>query len=116
MRDLDLRSEFLAARISAFSTSPDPYYIRQAVDHARANCLLLLISYNKHDQSVIEQFEALPLTKSPSKALTKAGGHCSGRSRSPRFHSLSATFSVSALFLLAKNVVARIYKRRPTRR
>ena len=125
VRDVDLQLEFLAARISAFRMSPEPSHIRRALDDARASCLLLLISYDKHDQSMVERLEALPLTKSPSKALIKAGGHRSGKGKSSRkdtssknaketpcdtlpsrFHSLLDTFSVPAFFLLVRSIIS----------
>lgn len=123
-RDADLQLEFLAARISAFRGSSEPSHIRRALNDARASCLLLLISCGKHDQSMVDRPEILPLSRSPSRSLGKTLGRRSSKNKTSKeapsstigkentsepvslqFHSLLNTFSVPAFFLLVKNVM-----------
>lgn len=119
-RDVDLQLEFLAARTSAFYGSSEPAYIRQALNDSRASCLLLLIFYGKHDQSMIERCELL-FSKRSTKSTGQTPGSRShksnqkstsntereekGESASPCFHSLLDTFSVPGFFLLVKNII-----------
>lgn len=109
--DVDLQLEFLAARISTLRGNTEAGHVRRALDAARASCILLLISYGKHDQPMVERLETLVLSNSPSKTL--------GKSASPRSearkatsgpvpllsHSLLDTFSVPAFFLLVKALI-----------
>jgi hypothetical protein len=129
IRDIDLQLEFLAARISAFRGSSEPNHVHRVLNDARASCLLLLISYGKHDRSTAQLPETLPISKSPSKPLDMATGRLSSNSKtskndasghaakedatnenagdvaSLRFHPLLDTFSVAAFFLLVKNII-----------
>lgn len=122
-RNVDLQLEFLAARISAFRGSSESSYIRRALNDARASCLLLLISYGKHDQSIVKWLEILPLSNSPSKSLGNAASPQPSKSKNSNTDSLSNnarentsesvslrfqtldTFSVPGFFLLVKNVI-----------
>lgn len=123
-RDIvDLQLEFLGTRINAFRGSSDPMHLQRVLNDARASCMLLLISYGKHDDSMIEQLELLPLSKSPSKSLGRAATRASkrkGLNKHPqsnngkgnlvtvaplRFHSLLDSFSVPAFFLLVTSAL-----------
>ena len=122
-RDIELQLEFLAARISAFRGRSQPSYIRQALNDARASCLLLLISYGKHDQSMIHRLETLLLLGSPSKypaetasprpskgkTSNKDSSTDTARENTSEFVLLQFqildTFSVPGFFLLAKNLI-----------
>ena len=120
-RDVDLQLEFLAARICVFRKSPEPSHVSRAISDSRASCLWVVISYGKHEPSMIEQLDDLLPSKSPSKSLgrsnsgrsSKSGKASSSESAkqntsesvSSRFHSLLDTFSVPAFFLLATNVI-----------
>ena len=120
-RDVDLQLEFLAARFCVFRKSSEPSHVRQAFSDSRASCLLLVISYGKHDASMIEQLDDLLHSKSPSESfdqrtlrkLSESGKASSFESEklntgefvTSRFHSLLDSFSVPAFFMLAKNVM-----------
>lgn len=121
-RNVHLQLEFLAARICVLRKSSEPSQIKRAIDDTRASCLLVVISYGKHDPSMVEQLHTLLSSKSPSRAAgkkktstrsSKSGKSSPNRSEnsnpnepvSPRFHSLLDTFSVPGFFLLAKNVI-----------
>lgn len=120
-REVDLQLEFLAVRICVFRQSPEPSHVRRVLSDSRASCLLVVISYGKHEPSMIERLDDLLLSESPSKS---PGTRTSGRSSESgeasssksterntsesfpsRFHSLLDSFSVPAFFLLAKNVI-----------
>lgn len=120
-RDVDLQLEFLAAGICIQRTSPDPGHVRQALSDSRASCLLVVISFGRHEPFMIEQLDTLILPKSP---LKKHGRGTPGRSsKSGKAYSLESTiietsdylpsrfqnllnrFSVPAFFLLAINTV-----------
>jgi hypothetical protein len=117
-RDVSLQLEFLAARTSAFYGSPEPSHIRQALDDSRASCLLLLVSYGKYDQPMVERLESLLPSKSQKKrpsdpesneryrdpSLSNAREGTS-ESLPPWFHSLLNMFPVPAFFLLAKSIM-----------
>lgn len=117
--EVDLQLEFLAARICAFRGTFDQGHIRQALNDARASCLLLLISNGKNDQSMVEQFESLPLSKCPSKSLGRSSSPRSRKRKAEsdteseniresaplRFHNLLDTFSEPAFFLLVRNIL-----------
>lgn len=119
--NVDLQLDFLAATIRAFRVSTDPGHVRQALDSARASCMLLLIAYGKHDQSILERLEALLLPESPSRIFSKAisprpGGsdkHTSsdtfrqnaGESITQRPYSLLDTSSIPGIFALIKSIV-----------
>jgi hypothetical protein len=119
--DVDLQLEFLAVRICVFRKSPKPSHIRQALSDSRASCLLVVISYGKHEPSMIEQLDDLLSSKSPSKSPgTRTSGRSSKRSKtsSPestkqntsefdpsRLYSLLDSFSVPAFRLLTTNVI-----------
>lgn len=116
---VDLLLEFLSARICAFRGTTNQEHVRRALNDARASCLLLLISNSKHDQSLIEQFESLPLSKSPSKSLGRSSSPRSRKRKAEsdteseniresaplRFQNLLDTFSEPAFFLLVKNIL-----------
>jgi hypothetical protein len=123
-RPADLQLEFLATRISAFRGSLETSHINIVLTDARASCLLLLISYGKQTQSLIQRLELLPLSMSPSASLGKTAGPRPGSSRksrsgssvmnagelaiepsSTRLRSLLDTFSVPAFFFLAKHII-----------
>lgn len=110
-RDVDLQLEFLSARISALRGNTEASHIRRALDAARASCLLLLISYGKYDQSMMERLETLVLSKSPSRALGKSASPPANARKSTSesvpllSHSLLDTFSVPAFFLLVKTLI-----------
>ncbi|KAL6716879.1 hypothetical protein ACLMJK_004791 [Lecanora helva] len=120
-RDVDLQLEFLAARICVFRKSPELNHVRRALSDARASCLWIIVSYGKHEPSMINQLDEILLSKSQTKSL---GKRTSGRSNKSsrtnstesvkearsengpsRFHSLLDKFSVPGFFLLASNVI-----------
>lgn len=120
-REIDLQLEFLAARICIQRKSPDPGHVRQALSDSRASCLLVVISFGKHEPFMVEQLDTLLLPKSP---LEKHGRGTPGRTSKSgkayypesttfetsdyvpsRFHNLLNRFSVPAFFLLAMNTV-----------
>ncbi|KAI9652382.1 MAG: hypothetical protein M1831_006860 [Alyxoria varia] len=109
IRDVDIRLEFLAARICAFRDSLEESHRRQALIDSKASCLLLLISYGKHDSSMVEQLENLPLSKNQLKAPGRIAGpngvakERSGEQSPLLSHSLLDTFSNPAPFLLVRN-------------
>jgi hypothetical protein len=122
IRNVDMQLEFLAARISAFRGSPEQSRISRALNDARASCILLLISFGKHDSSMVERLESFSLSKSPSKPLGKSplrsskgktlnkdsSSNVTETSSKPgtlRCHSLVYIFSVPAYFLLVKNIL-----------
>ena len=119
--NVDLQLEFLATRICVFRKSAELSHVRQAISDSRASCLLLAISYGKHQPTMIEQVDEILLSKTPSKSL---GRRTSGRSsrnnkdstseslhrgtteNAPaRLHHLLDSFSVPAFFLLSTNVI-----------
>ena len=118
--DIDLKLEFLATRIHLLRKSPEPNHILQTLNDSRASCLLVIISYDKHEKAMIEQLDILLHSKSPSKLLGRQ--HYGRSSKSSKgFLSESArrstisissqpqklldTFSLPAFFLLATNVL-----------
>ena len=109
IRDVDIRLEFLAARICAFRDSPEESHRRQTIIDSKASCLLLLISYGKHDSSMVEQIENLPLSKNQLKAPGRIAGpngvarEKSGEQSPLLSHSLLDTFSNPAPFMLVRN-------------
>ena len=119
--DVDLQLEFLAARICILRKSNEPDHVRRSLADSRASCLLVLISHGKYEPSMIEQLNALLLPKSPSEPLVdKTSGKPSKSSKpfspdsaefetsnnfSPRSRDVFETFSVSAFFLLAINMI-----------
>lgn len=115
--------EFLAARLSAFRDSSDARYARRALTDARASCLLLLIACGMHDSAMIEQFDSLPIANASRVTSKDINPQCrAGKAASQdpvaktttsnaasepsslRYHALLETFSISAVFLLAKSV------------
>ena len=120
-RDVGLQLEFLGARICVLRKSSEPEHVKQVLKDSRASCLLVIIAYGKHEPSMVNQLDELLSTKKCSKTSRKKasvrGGKASkaslaDRSRvatsdplSLRSYSLLDTFSVSAFFLLAKNVI-----------
>jgi len=120
-RDVDLQLEFLAVRICVFRKSPEPSHMRQALSDSRASCLLVVISYGKHEPSMIEQLDDLLSSKSPSESPgTRTSGRSSKRGKTSssestkqntsefdpsRLHSLLDSFSVPAFCLLATNLI-----------
>ena len=119
--DVGLQLEFLAARICVLRKSCEPDHVRQALRDSRASCLLVIISYGKHEPSMIDQLdELLSSKKCPKSSRKKASGRAGRSSKVPlsvassatasdplslRSHSLLDIFSVPAFFLLAKNVI-----------
>lgn len=120
-RDVDLQLEFLAARICIQRTSPDPDHVCQALSDSRASCLLVVISFGRHETFMVEQLDTLLLPKSPLKRNGRGAPGRTSKSRkaySPestaietsdylpsRFHNLLNRFSVPAFFLLAMNTL-----------
>ena len=120
-RDVDLQLEFLAVRIGIFRKSPESSHVRQALNDSRASCLLVVISYGKHEPTMIEQLDDLLLSKSQSESIGKGaseGSNKSGKTSSSeysnyytsdsvtlRLHSLLDSLSVPALFLLVTNII-----------
>jgi hypothetical protein len=120
-RHVDLQLEFLAASISAFRVSADPGHFHQALDSARASCMLLLISYGKHDHFMMKRLETFLLHDRPSRILSKTsrllwGGsdedtpsdpstQSPNGSTSSRPYNLLDTFSIPGIFALFKSVV-----------
>ncbi|PGH23594.1 hypothetical protein AJ80_02375 [Polytolypa hystricis UAMH7299] len=124
-RGIDLRLEFLAARISAFRGSRASNHVQRALNDSRASCILLLMAYDKQDVWMVERLQSLPLSKSPSKSLGKlsparsarrksaskeAKASSAGKESTPEFvplrlRSLLDTFPVPAFFLLVNNVL-----------
>jgi len=120
-RNADLQLDFLAATIRAFRVSNDPGHVRQALDCARASCMLLLIAYGKHDQPILERLEAILLPETPSRIFSKAiSPRSSGSDKdassdtstqsaeesiTQRPYSLLNPSSIPAIFALIKNIV-----------
>jgi len=119
--DVDLRLEFLAARICVFCKSPEPRHVRQAISDSQASCLLVTISFGKHDRHMIERVNDIMSCKGASKSLVGRGSprpsepsnEASSNSsmtdpngpKSPRPQSLLDCFSVPSFFLLARNII-----------
>ena len=120
-RNVDLQLDYLAASIRAFRVSTDPGHVRQALDSARASCMLLLIAYGKHEQSISEQLQALLLPDSSSRDFSKTISPQSGGSDkdassdavtqntddsiTQRPYSLLDTSSIPGIFTLIKSIV-----------
>ena len=120
-RDVDLQLEFLAARICILRKSPEPGHVRPALSASKASCLLVVISFGQHEPSMIEQLDALSLSKSSSESFGRRASRRSsrgGKEFSPEstnseareyisspFHNLLDIFSVPAFFLLVMNLV-----------
>ena len=120
-QDIGLQLDFLATRICVFRHSHETSHVRRAISDSRASCLLVVISCGQHDASMIEQIEAILLSKSSPKTLGKRSSRKS--SKNDKFvssestkrsigesvplwsHSHLDSFPIPAFFLLATNVI-----------
>ena len=121
IHDVRLQLEFLAARICILRKSHEPGHVRRALSDSRASCLLVVISYGKHEPSMIGQLDDLLLSQTSAKILgrgTSGRSSTSGNASLPestrqdtseyaplRFHNLLETFPIPAFFLLAMNTI-----------
>lgn len=57
--DAELQLTFLATRMLAYSGSRDAAHRAAVLDDARASCLILLVSYDRHDRAMLRMLQSL---------------------------------------------------------
>jgi hypothetical protein len=108
LHEAELRLTFLMIRMLAFSCSRDNSRQQAILDDARASCLILLIAYEKHDQSLLNMFQSLRRqfnTTIKSTTVQKTVGVANKSPSAGRLTSLINAFPVMAFFQLTKNIL-----------
>jgi hypothetical protein len=108
VQEAELRLTFLATRMLAFSCSRDNSRQQAIIGDARASCLILLIAYEKHDQSLLNMFQSLRRQSNKTSNSTAVHNTVGAANKSPsagRLTSLINAFPVMAFFQLTKNIL-----------
>jgi hypothetical protein len=105
---LELWLEFLATRIVALRRNPKPRYARRTLQDCRACCILLLMAFGKSDQAMRQRLELhydlQTPTQRPNSTFQDNEPNVNDQTGfMPR--NLLNIFPVSALFLLAANII-----------
>ncbi|RYP10951.1 hypothetical protein DL765_007954 [Monosporascus sp. GIB2] len=108
--EAELQLRFLATRMLAYSCSRDETHGRTILNDARASCLILLVSYEKHDQDMLSMLQYL---RGPSTTTSRAP-FCTeqdplratnGTANRGRLTSLIDAFPIMAFFQLTKHIL-----------
>jgi hypothetical protein len=108
LHEAELRLTFLMTRMLAYSCSYDNGRRQAILDDARASCLILLIAYEKHDQSMLNMFQSLRCQSNIAPSKTAIHNTVGAANKSPsvgRLTSLINAFPVMAFFQLTKNIL-----------
>lgn len=109
--DAEAQLTFLATRMLAYMCSDDEAHRRVIVEDARTSCLILLVAYEKHDETMLKMLQSI---HSPSSL---DGGRISGSeltltststlplASTGRLTPLIDAFPISAFFQLTKHVL-----------
>lgn len=108
--EAELQLTYLATRMLAYSRSRGEAHRRAILDDARASCLILLVSYEKHDQSMLNMLQSLrrPLSSSTKRTFITEHQPVGSANSSPSTGSLTSlinAFPVMAFFQLTKHIL-----------
>ncbi|KAF3020672.1 hypothetical protein E8E14_013088 [Neopestalotiopsis sp. 37M] len=110
IHEAEYQLTFLATRMLAFSRSPDSVHGQAMLADARASCLILLISCEKHDQGMIRMLQSLGrLARIPTQSASPPK-HKSVDSRNTSslstgsFMFMANAFPAISVFQMAKRI------------
>ncbi|RYC64039.1 hypothetical protein CHU98_g2146 [Xylaria longipes] len=105
----ELQLTFLATRMIAYSGSHDGVHRRMILDDARANCLILLMSYDKYDRAKLDMLQSLLRCQESTGSILTAehdpANFTNKSSSTGHITSLFNAFPLVAFFELAKHII-----------
>ncbi|KFA51947.1 hypothetical protein S40293_07066 [Stachybotrys chartarum IBT 40293] len=106
--EAELQLTFLATRMLAYMCSDDESHRRIIVHDARASCLILLIAYKKHDDTIVKMLQSLyspSITDSGNELIDHTAKATMPSAYMGRLTPLINSFPISAFFQLTKHVM-----------